>query len=217
MKQLVDKRDVLYALAFGAPVAMLTSAAGLHIFPGAWAWVAGASLGVWILASSGMVINQYALLDWERLIARHLGRLGVLGAAVLFCFFTYRAFFPSVSWALWVLLAIAVGALGLPWILVRSSFLPCVFFFSAPSRIGLMCLPASYDSAVCSHTFCLSCCCHCRAVSGETMLSAQGWRALEMRRGGPASRGRAELIPHAPDLCVGVVVWTGYVSGTAYL
>ncbi|CAO1942617.1 unnamed protein product [Urochloa humidicola] len=64
-----------------------------------------------------MVINQYAVSDWERLVARHLGRLGVLGAAVLFCFFMYRAFFPSVSWAFWILLAIAAGALGLPWIL----------------------------------------------------------------------------------------------------
>ncbi|CAL4960013.1 unnamed protein product [Urochloa decumbens] len=116
-KELVDKREVLYALALGAPVGILTSVAGLHIFPGAWAWVAGASVGIWILAASGMVVNQYAVLDWERLVARHLGRLGVLGAAVLFCFFSYRAFFPTVSWGFWILLAIAARALGEPWIL----------------------------------------------------------------------------------------------------
>lgn len=120
-KQLVDKREVLYALALATPVAILTAAAGLNVFHGAWASVAGASIGIWILAASGMVVNQYAVFDLERLAARHLGRLGVLGAAVLFCFFTYRTFFPSTSWALWLLLAIAAIALGLPWMLVRSS------------------------------------------------------------------------------------------------
>ncbi|PUZ53535.1 hypothetical protein GQ55_5G059500 [Panicum hallii var. hallii] len=115
-KKRIDKRAVLYGLALGAPVAILTSAAGLDTFHGAWAWVAGASVSVWIFAATGMVLNQYAVLDSERLAAWHLGRLGVLGAVVLFCFFAYRAFFPSALWALWILLSIAAVANGLLWI-----------------------------------------------------------------------------------------------------
>ncbi|CAO2178583.1 unnamed protein product [Urochloa humidicola] len=92
-----DKREVLYALVLGAPLAILTSAAGLHVIPDAWAWVASASVGMWILAASGTVLNQYSQLDCERLAARHLGQLGVLGAALLFCFFTCSVFFPSLA------------------------------------------------------------------------------------------------------------------------
>ena len=120
---------MLYGLALGAPLATLTAAAGLNMVTSAWAGVAGASASVWVLAASGMVLNQYAVLDCERLAARHLGRLGVLGAAALFCYFVYHAFFfPSSSWAFWLLLVIALVAHGLSWIFACSSYCPCVFF-----------------------------------------------------------------------------------------
>lgn len=146
---------MVYALALGAPVAILTSAAGLHVFPDAWAWIAGGSLGVWILAAGGTVLNQYAQTGWERLAARHLGRLGVLGAAVLFSFFTHIVFFPSASWGFWLLLGIAAVILVIPWILVRSNvYYACLyaFLFHLAAQNAL-----------------LACCNHRRPAPEETM------------------------------------------------
>nr|XP_034597691.1 uncharacterized protein LOC117858683 [Setaria viridis] len=44
--KLIEKRQILYGLALAAPVPLLTSAAGLQLFPGAWAFVAGAGIAV---------------------------------------------------------------------------------------------------------------------------------------------------------------------------
>ncbi|WVZ67839.1 hypothetical protein U9M48_016867 [Paspalum notatum var. saurae] len=95
--KLTDMRQVLYVLALGAPVSLLTSAVSLNLFKGDWAWVAGISGAVWILASAGLVLNQYGRLDLELFCARHLSRLGVLGAAVLMSFYIYLAYFPTQS------------------------------------------------------------------------------------------------------------------------
>ncbi|RCV28539.1 hypothetical protein SETIT_5G412300v2 [Setaria italica] len=113
--KLIEKRQILYGLALAAPVPLLTSAAGLQLFPGAWAFVAGAGIAVWIVTSCGMVLNQYGRLDWEKRAARALGRLGVLGAALMFSFYGYRAFFPSAPWGLVILIGAAVLGLGAPW------------------------------------------------------------------------------------------------------
>ncbi|CAO2195544.1 unnamed protein product [Urochloa humidicola] len=115
--KLIGKRQILYALALAAPVPLLTSAAGLKLFPGAWALVAGAGVAVWILATGGMVLNQYGRLNWEKLAARHLSHLGVLGAALVFIFYVYRAFFPSVPGALAFLISVAICSLCIPWVM----------------------------------------------------------------------------------------------------
>ncbi|CAO2196622.1 unnamed protein product [Urochloa humidicola] len=115
--KLIGKRQILYTLALAAPVPLLTSAAGLKLFPGAWAWVAGAGIAVWILASGGMVLNQYGRLKWEKLAARHLSHLGVLGAALVFSFYAYKAFFPSVPVGLVLLIGVAICIICIPWVM----------------------------------------------------------------------------------------------------
>jgi hypothetical protein len=116
----IGKRQVLYAMALAAPVSILTSAAGLQLFAGNWIWVAGAGVAVWILATGGMLLNQFGQMDWEEIAGRHLGRLGVLGAVVLMSFYAYRAFFPAFPSALIFLVGLALVTVGIPWILVSS-------------------------------------------------------------------------------------------------
>jgi hypothetical protein len=98
-KELIDKRQIMYAMAVALPVSLLASAAGVHVFAGRGAWAAGAGVCVWTISTAGMVLNQYGKLNWELLAARHLNRVCLLGSAVLLSFNAFRAYFPSERWA----------------------------------------------------------------------------------------------------------------------
>lgn len=58
--KLVDKRQVLFGIALGAPVVLLVPAVATNTFPAKYApWIGGTSFFVWILVSVGVVANQY--------------------------------------------------------------------------------------------------------------------------------------------------------------
>lgn len=106
--KLVGKRQVLYAIALGTPLVLLTSAASLNIFPSGYAkWIAGATVFVWLAVSAGMVANQYGTTHLELMAAINLSRIRMVGVCMLLCVYAFWAFFPSHNYLLWLLLACA--------------------------------------------------------------------------------------------------------------
>lgn len=109
-EKLTDKRQALFGVALAAPLALLTSAAGVQVFPSAFApWIAGISAVLWIAVSCGLVMDLFGNTKLEFQLASCLSRLGVMGVTVLFCLFVFGAFFPSATVTMWALVASAVA------------------------------------------------------------------------------------------------------------
>ncbi|KAL6614017.1 hypothetical protein ACP70R_036287 [Stipagrostis hirtigluma subsp. patula] len=109
-----DKCSLGVALA--SPLVLLASATATKIFASAAApWIGGISLFVWLAASFGMIMNQFAETPCEHWAAGHLSRLGMLGLSVLVCLYAFFAFFPGTWWILCAGLGFAVASNGFLW------------------------------------------------------------------------------------------------------
>lgn len=109
-EKLSDKRQALFGVALAAPLALLTSAASVQVFPSTFGpWIAGISAVFWIVVSCGLVMDMFGKTKLEFQLASCLSRLGVMGVTVLFCLFVFGAFFPSATVGMWAVVALAVA------------------------------------------------------------------------------------------------------------
>jgi hypothetical protein len=109
-EKLIDKRHALFGVALAALLALLTSAAGVQVFPSAFGpWIARIGVVFWIVVSCGLVMDLYGKTKLEFQLASCLSRLGMMGVMVLFCLFICGAFFPSATVTTWAMVASAVA------------------------------------------------------------------------------------------------------------
>lgn len=157
-EKLAEKRQVIFGISLSTPIALLTTMkAGSVLPPEHTAWVGGVSATIWVLVNAGFMMSLYGKTQFELCAAQHLSRLGMLGLAILVCFYMYWWFFPSIEGLFWVLIGVA-------------AFFHCMLWLVGCCRHdddSTFTSPADED-CMCSR--CTACSCACRQADLESSV-----------------------------------------------